>query len=275
IYQALTECADLLDHYGGHQAAAGMSLQAERLPELHARLNSLAGDWLSKEDYIPLTDIDIRCTIEECTVDLIEQLEALAPYGIGNRGPRFLLEQADIRQLRKIGKEGQHLKLTLSDHSGGQQLDAVGFGIGELHTQFAPHAKVDVIGELQVNEWNGVRKSQLLIQDIRVNHLQVFDWRGLTPTRSMNEQTQEGRSYPGLRDDAAFVIFDNHESWRRTVTAMFGERSIVLCDDNGRLTSDGHGSEYAQPTDLVLVQIPRSKQQLVRLLESYGDGLQR
>lgn len=302
IYRALTACADLMDHFGGHQAAAGMSLLADRLEELHERLNRLAREWLDEEDYIPLTEADLSLRIGECRVELIKQLELLAPYGLGNRSPRFLLERAAVKELRQIGKDGQHLKLQLLDRETGELLDAVGFGIGSLQPHIAPTSAVDVIGELQVNEWNGTRKAQLLIQDIRVSHLQVFDWRGLKPAASVqaNEIRADaaqreppraagktaagllsgsdrpvGRTYPGLRDEAEFVICDELPYWRDTIRAMFGERRIWLLDADGLLSPADPRPETEPPRDLVLVQLPPGEHALKRMLADHGDRLER
>jgi single-stranded-DNA-specific exonuclease len=280
IHKALTECSDLLDHFGGHQAAAGLSLAAHRLDVLQERLNRLAESWLTEEDYIPLSEIDVRCGLDQCTVQLVEQLSALAPYGIGNRSPKLMIERAALKEARKIGKDGQHLKLSLTDGNAHRSLDAVGFGLGALHNHLSPYAKIDVIGELQINEWNGMRKPQLLIQDLRVNHLQVFDWRGLRPVRSSPPQMNEPpgqRAYAGLRDEAAFVIVDGAPHWMEIITGMFGERRIYRMDEDGELFGVNHhdGPPDEPLTDLVLVQLPRSKQQLRRMLQKYGGGLER
>lgn len=272
IYRALTECADLLDHFGGHQAAAGMTLSAERLEELQERLNTLASEQLTEEDYIPLTEVDLRCGLADCTIELIEQLERLAPFGIGNRSPKLLIPQATVKEMRKIGKEGQHLKLLLSDQTG-LVLDAVGFGYGHLQAHIAAQAKADVVGELQVNEWNGMRKPQLLIHDIRVNHLQVFDWRGLKPT--LQAAAAGVRHMPGLREQAAFVICDRSPYWTQVIEAMFGKQRILLLQDDGNL-SPLHSDPSPQPyTDLVLVQLPHSSETWKRMLRMYGSQLER
>lgn len=279
IYRALTECSDLLEHFGGHQAAAGMTIQANRLDELQDRMNSLANEWLTKDDFTPLTEADVECSIGDCTAELAEQLNALAPYGIGNRTPKFYIGQAGIRECRQIGRDGQHLKLVLFDRQTGQQLEAVGFGFGEFHAHLSPSAKVDLIGELQINEWNGIRKPQMLIQDLRVGHLQVFDWRGITPAKSYHYKTDSKRSYPGLRDDAAFIICDSLPRWKQVIGNLFGERPILVMDDQGILRTaddDNLSAPVKEPlTDIVLVQLPQSVRQLEQMLATYGETLER
>jgi len=182
MYKALTHCEAWLDHYGGHQAAAGMSLAREHLPAFAAKLNELAAAWLSAEDFVPLLKADAACSLAEVPIASIEGLERLAPYGMGNPTPRFVFTDLTLGEIRTMGKEKQHLKLALSQAQAetAASVEAVGFGKGSLSGLIAPAARLDVLGELSINEWNGVRKPQIVLQDLRIPHLQLFDWRGAT-----------------------------------------------------------------------------------------------
>ncbi|MCU6711128.1 single-stranded-DNA-specific exonuclease RecJ [Paenibacillus sp. J5C_2022] len=164
LHAALTVCEELLDHYGGHQAAAGMSLHRDRLSALEQRLSELASEWLSEEDWIPRTKIDLACTLEEATLETIAELSLMEPFGMGNPSPRVMIEGVPVADMRAIGKEGKHLKLTLGKSRGG--LDAIGFSMGELASRLRAASAIDVIGELSVNVWNGHRKPQLQLHDL-------------------------------------------------------------------------------------------------------------
>ncbi|MFX3634872.1 MAG: single-stranded-DNA-specific exonuclease RecJ [Candidatus Pristimantibacillus sp.] len=164
LHAALTECDELLDHYGGHQAAAGMSLHRSRLSEFESKLGELAAEWLSEQDWIPKTTIDLVCTVEEANVDTISQLAQLEPFGAGNPSPRLLFQATELAERRTMGKESKHLKLSL--RSGHSLLEAVGFGMGEMAERLHNGLPVDLVGELSINEWNGQRKPQLQIQDM-------------------------------------------------------------------------------------------------------------
>ncbi|MFD0962363.1 single-stranded-DNA-specific exonuclease RecJ [Paenibacillus chungangensis] len=166
LYAALTACEELLDHYGGHQAAAGMSLHCDSLSALEQRLSELASEWLSEEDWVPKTKIDLVCTLEETTLETISQLSLMEPFGMGNPSPRVMIEGVPVADMRAIGKEGKHLKLTLGMAQGG--LDAIAFGMGELKGRLHGAAAIDVVGELSVNVWNGHRKPQLQLHDLHV-----------------------------------------------------------------------------------------------------------
>lgn len=188
LHAALMACEDLLDHYGGHQAAAGMSLHRDSLPALEQRLSQLAFEWLSDEDWIPRTKIDLTCTLEEATLETISQLSLLEPFGMGNPSPRVMIEGVPVADMRAIGKEGKHMKLTLGKSRGG--LDAIGFGMGELTSRLREASTIDVIGELSVNVWNGHRKPQLQLHDLHAEQAVLSHF----PTRE-----QFGEVYQLLR----------------------------------------------------------------------------
>ncbi|SEN35525.1 single-stranded-DNA-specific exonuclease RecJ [Lihuaxuella thermophila] len=175
IYKALTACQDLLPHYGGHSMAAGMTLPAGDLSRLHDRLTRLAKEWLTPEDYIPLSVADGELTLDNVDPVLIDQLQSLAPYGMGNPTPLFIVRGARVNRVQLMGQQSNHLKLYLE--SGQRQLEAVGFRLGGLAEEMTPHAQVELLGELQMNEWNGKCTPQLLIRDMAIPHLQIFDWR--------------------------------------------------------------------------------------------------
>lgn len=165
LHAALTACESLLDHYGGHQAAAGMSLHRDRLPDFEREMGLLADSWLTADDWIPKTAVDLVCALEEISLHTIEQLSLLEPFGASNPSPRVLLKGTKLGDRRAIGKDARHLKLSLRGKTG--SLDAIGFGFGELASGLSGQSVIDVIGELSVNEWNGTRKPQLQIQDMR------------------------------------------------------------------------------------------------------------
>jgi single-stranded-DNA-specific exonuclease len=182
LHKALTACADLLDHYGGHHAAAGLSLQANQLPELISRLAAIADSELTADDFLPTMVADLTCGLEDITIELITQINQLAPFGAGNPAPRFLIPGAQIATTRTLGKSNQHLKLSLKSKTAAQPFDAIAFNKGRLSEQLGKEAIIELICELDINEWNGQRKPQLLIQDIQTTARHGIDWRGLKKT---------------------------------------------------------------------------------------------
>lgn len=236
LHAALTSCSHLLDHYGGHQAAAGMSLHRDNLPEFEKAMSGLAAQWLQPDDWIPKTVIDMECAIEEATLDTISQLELLEPFGMGNPSPRLLIKGAGIAELRALGKESKHLKLSLRGK--GHTLDAIAFGMGELAGRIRPGQPLDIVGELSVNEWNGRRRPQLQLHDLhqeaaavvpfptREQFVQVYQRlrrSGATELRGAAERLAKDC---GLTADAVQLMLD-----------VFEELQFINID-NGTITPD-------------------------------------
>ncbi len=175
LYAALTECADLMEHYGGHQAAAGMTISRENVETLAARLHDLADQRLSPEDWQPKRRVDLGVKLADLTLRAIDQLARLEPFGSGNPTPRVVLREVRIRESRTMGKEDKHLRMTVEQS--GQAIEVVAFGMGEKKESLCPGMVIDLLGELSVNEWNGNRKVQMMFQDFRSRHLHIKDRR--------------------------------------------------------------------------------------------------
>ncbi|MCP1125309.1 single-stranded-DNA-specific exonuclease RecJ [Bacillus sp. 3103sda1] len=177
LYANLSDCRDILPHFGGHPMAAGMTLNMNDVSELRRRLNEQAAVQLSDEDFIPVTVVDAVCDVEDVTLAAIEEMQKLAPFGVGNPKPRIAVKGAGLESIRAIGSDGSHLKMTLRD--GQATLDSVGFGFGAFAKEISPVAHVSIVGEASINEWNNFRKPQIMIQDIAVEAWQLFDWRSM------------------------------------------------------------------------------------------------
>lgn len=176
LFKNLSNCRDLLLHFGGHTMAAGMTLKLENISKLRERLNQIAGDILTEDDFVPLTHVDIQCSLDEISTATIEEISLLAPFGVGNPKPIVCLEDLSLQQIRKMGSQMDHLKMIFEKD--GHILDAVGFGYGYLMNEISPLSKINVIGELSINEWNGFRKPQFILKDAAVKEWQLFDLRG-------------------------------------------------------------------------------------------------
>ena len=175
LFEHLSTSRDILPHFGGHPMAAGMTLKIENVDELRERMKKIADAILTEEDFTPITEVDIECELDEVTLETIEQLERLAPYGVANPKPKVLVKGALPQQIRQIGSKSNHLKLVIEKE--GSSLDCVGFGFGETYHHVSPIASLDVLGELAINEWNNFRKPQLFVKDIRIAQWQLFDIR--------------------------------------------------------------------------------------------------
>ncbi|MFB7639419.1 single-stranded-DNA-specific exonuclease RecJ [Peribacillus butanolivorans] len=177
LFESLSTCRELLPHFGGHPMAAGMTLKIEDVQELRDRMNMIAKEQLSVEDFTPITNLDGATTLAEVSIQTIQEMSLLAPFGVTNPKPKILIDSVQLSSVRKIGANQNHLKVQLED-SENHKLDGVGFGLGHYVDEIAPHAEVSVIGELSINEWNNIKKPQIFVQDVSVNHWQLFDYRG-------------------------------------------------------------------------------------------------
>ncbi len=176
LFENLSTCRDILPHFGGHPMAAGMTLQLEDVNELRDRLIDKAKNILTEEDFIPVTRVDVSCKLEDISVKSIEEMQLLSPFGMNNPKPIIHVKDVTLANVRKIGAEQKHLKIVFEQEE--QQLDCVGFGMGHIHDELSPAVTVSAIGELSINEWNNLRKPQIMLQDIKVNQWQLFDFRG-------------------------------------------------------------------------------------------------
>ena len=128
LYQALSACADLFTRFGGHKQAAGLTIPAERVPEFLPRLSAAVEQQLDGRTLMPETHYDAELKLSDISLELINQLAQLEPFGMGNPAPVFLLDAVDVVSARAVGAENAHLKLTLSQD--GAMMDAIAFQIG-------------------------------------------------------------------------------------------------------------------------------------------------
>ncbi len=194
LFDELTKNRDILQHFGGHPMAAGMTLATEHVDELRNRLNEQAKAILTEEMLTPEIVIDVPVELGEVTVQSIEDIRKLGPFGAGFKKPIFTLQNVSVKSMRKIGTAENHLKVELDDVSG--SVDAIGFGKGYLFNELAHGVKASFIGDLQINEWQGNKKPQFMIQDVAVDEWQLFDLRGKSKaTKWFQKVPQQRTSY--------------------------------------------------------------------------------
>ncbi|SDH57394.1 exonuclease RecJ [Alteribacillus persepolensis] len=175
MYKNLSKNRDLLPHFGGHPMAAGLTMKPDDMNELQRRLCEQAETEVDSDIFIPLTKIDVPVELHEVSISALEELRELAPFGVGNPKPVFMIRDTEIASSRKIGSDKNHLKLELTSEA--STLDCIGFRLGHIYDNITEHAAAHVVGELSINEWNGFRKPQLFLKDMSVQHWQLFDKR--------------------------------------------------------------------------------------------------
>jgi single-stranded-DNA-specific exonuclease len=163
ITDALDACSDLLVQHGGHAAAAGFTVANDNLDELANRLRRLAAEQLASVELTPVLKVDAEVELAQMSWELHRELAQLEPCGSENPHPLLLSRDVRVAGHRAVGNEGRHLKLALTD--GQVAWDAIAFRQGDW-AQKLPD-RIDLVYNLEVNEWNGQRRLQLNVQDIR------------------------------------------------------------------------------------------------------------
>jgi single-stranded-DNA-specific exonuclease len=161
LLAALTACSEHLVSFGGHRAAAGLELRAERLEAFRDAFAAHADSVLEPEDLVRMERIDAMVGGPALGLDLAEELQRLAPFGMGNPGVRLLVPGASVRDVRGMGG-GKHSRFSL--HSGAHRAVGVAFGRPNLGVQEGE--AVDAAVRLEVNRWNGSVEPRVVLRDL-------------------------------------------------------------------------------------------------------------
>lgn len=167
IIEAIRKFSDLLIEAGGHPMAAGFTIETEKLPLLKSKLEALAEKELDKDKLTKTLKIDCLLPIELVTEDLFQKTRQLEPFGMGNPEPVFYSENLVILESRTVGSTSRHLKLKLKDPKTGFTIEAIGFGFGSLSSKLSFENPIDVAYNLQLNQWNGNRRLEIKIKDLK------------------------------------------------------------------------------------------------------------
>ena len=165
VTAALDECRELLERHGGHAAAAGFTVRNEKLARLAARLEEIASRELAGRELQPSLAIDAAVELGDLDWAVHDLLRQLEPCGYANPQPVFAALGVELAGYRQVGTDRQHLKLSVRDPHGGQEWDAIAFRQGHWFGQLAP--RIDVAFTLEANEFNGERRLQLNVKDLR------------------------------------------------------------------------------------------------------------
>lgn len=151
IHRMLTRLSDLFVRFGGHEQAAGLTMEADRVAEFRRRLTEEILKDADPACFIPTQDYDLPLELSEIDAEMIESLSAFAPTGYGNPAPVFLMEDGHLQSAKPVGREGSHLKVSLLQNS--TVMDGIGFGMGDFIQTGA--SRVDALFTPELNEWNG------------------------------------------------------------------------------------------------------------------------
>ena len=165
LHDALTKCSTYVEKFGGHSMAIGITLKKENFEKFKEEFEKFAKN-SNISEIIPIISIDEEVSLKNISIEDVKSLKLLEPYGEANKNPLFLFKNLKINSIRALS-EGKHLKLTLKD--GHYIIDAIGFNMGELANQYLLDDKVDIVGTLDINTFNGNENIQITIKDIKLS----------------------------------------------------------------------------------------------------------
>ena len=167
VYDAIDACSDLLEHFGGHMYAAGLSLKPENLKPFRERFNSIVSASITDEMLIPEVEVDLEVNLNQITPKFLRILKQFAPFGPGNMSPVFMTrDTVDSGHARIVGKN--HVKMTVYQESvRSDPYSGIAFQQGEKFDLIQKGQSMNICYHIEENEWNGVKNIQLNIKDIR------------------------------------------------------------------------------------------------------------
>lgn len=196
IYQALSACSSHLIQFGGHRAAAGLSIYKDYFIEFRQAINRWVKDNMSQEERIPRLLIDAEVEPDDINEDLVKELQQLEPFGEGNPGPRFVIRGVEVESANLIGKEREHFKARLSEMG----IEIIAFNRSDLIEQPLDTCLQDILFEPKENEFRGIKRLQLKLNDMKNSYLPDNNAKVAEPElelfqalRLSSEEVQAGR----------------------------------------------------------------------------------
>ena len=155
VYKAIESCRDLLESFGGHTYAAGLSLKEEKIPIFIERFEAYVKENIEKRQTVPQIDIDAILTFKDITLELHKQIMELAPFGPGNPKPVFATHDVrDYQDSKLVGKDGKHIKLEMIDDSSANILNGIAFDQKEHYEYIKSNSPFDICYTIEEMKYN-------------------------------------------------------------------------------------------------------------------------
>jgi single-stranded-DNA-specific exonuclease len=164
IIEFLRNSSEFFVNVGGHPMAAGFTIETEKIEQMQEALEKLA-EAVDDGVYIRTVKVDCELPLTAVTDSLFMALRALGPFGMANPEPVFVSKNVTVDDTRILGKEGKHLKLTVSQPSA--VLEAIAFGMGDKAQDLHIGDSIDLAYTIDENNWNGRKKLQLKVKDLK------------------------------------------------------------------------------------------------------------
>lgn len=218
MFEFLQNNSELIQKFGGHHMAAGMTLDIDAIESLKKALNDEMYKLTEGKPLLPQLTVDSEIQVSDISVENIFDLERLRPFGTDISAPLFAVKNVQVNSVKGIGQSEKHLKLTLTD----KNIAALHWNFGHLQHDITNETTINIAGSLNVNEWNGHQSPQIIVKDLELgNEHTVFDY------RSKNKQDLLKIN----QKDALFVVNSTEEKLNDRYV-FYGEgyeRNVEAC----------------------------------------------
>ncbi len=164
LFEALENCSDLLEKFGGHELAAGLSIKTENIEKFREEINKSAEEKIDELTMTPTIPVDAVIKPSYITLETVDEINKLQPFGVDNPAPVFAVRNIKIHKISTMS-ENKHLRMTLLKEN--KFLDAVGFGMGEYYNYLKEGDFIEVAFGLDINDYKGYKNVQLILKDIK------------------------------------------------------------------------------------------------------------
>ncbi|HDJ4582856.1 TPA: single-stranded-DNA-specific exonuclease RecJ [Staphylococcus aureus] len=234
MFEILSAHQELIAKFGGHHMAAGMTMDIENIESLAEGLNKWMKELSKTTSLDPVKPVDVLLTENDITIKNIRDMNRLRPFGTDFSRPIFEMDDLSVSSVKAIGQQKNHLKLTLGESN----IAALFWQNGHLEPELQDEQPINILGSVQINEWNGNQSPQLIIQDIAMNEQQILDYRS------------KRKSLPFTENDENIVVLIHPKSDKVNANEYY------------------YGEEIKQQTDkVVLRDLPTSMEDLSNSLQ--------
>ena len=238
LYEIISSISDMLDKFGGHTMAAGLSFSSEKTSfgDVKNALNNTVKEMLNGKELKPFLNIDMEVRPEEITVDLVNEISKLEPFGASNPSPVFMMKNLKIKQKRLMGENKDHLRLTVQ--TGSHEFNCIRWGQGDI--ALTDGDTLDVAFHPQINEYNGNISVQLIVDDIHSEYLKeevpsdtglkIYDHRKKTDILPLvNDYIRSSKQNIRIFAESKSVK-DKLEPYKELSSRIFNRIDIPNCD---------------------------------------------
>ncbi|MES2732003.1 MAG: single-stranded-DNA-specific exonuclease RecJ [Bacteroidota bacterium] len=170
VYEAIEECADLLEQFGGHMYAAGLSLKIENVPAFRQKFEEVVARKILPEQLTPLIDVDLKINLAQINQRFFNVIQQMAPFGPQNMQPIFVSENVRLKGDARVLKD-QHLKLSVYQEGSPVVVDAIGFGMAHFYNKIDPGQPFHICYQIMENNFRGNQSLQLQLRDMKFGEI--------------------------------------------------------------------------------------------------------